>query len=195
MKRSKDESHDSSSGGERVKEGRRSSGGDGGEEGEKMETNSASAQEGTLVDLYRRDPESVLKLLESALSMDKLNTLLTSSHQQDKKKVEELRSKLEAAYHTLKDCAEQKKNLSTKIETTNEKIKTKRKQLENLREELKVLGEEELKLKRKRDASYTHCADLKKKLKCSRDAMQQLAMIAKSTNKAGGASGEGSQNS
>ena len=54
MKRSKDESHDSSSGGERVKEGRRSSGGGGGEEGEKMETNSASAQEGTLVDLYRR---------------------------------------------------------------------------------------------------------------------------------------------
>ena len=47
---------------------------------------------------------------------------------------------LAAAYHTLKDCAEQKKNLSTKIETTNEKIKTKRKQLENLREELKVLG-------------------------------------------------------
>ena len=46
-----------------------------------------------------------------------------------------------AAYHTLKDCAEQKKNLSAKIETTNEKIKTKRKQLESLREELKVLGE------------------------------------------------------
>ena len=46
-----------------------------------------------------------------------------------------------AAYHTLKDCAEQKGALSAKIEATNEKIRAKRKQLESLREELTVLGE------------------------------------------------------
>ena len=45
-----------------------------------------------------------------------------------------------AAYHTLKDCAEQKGALSAKIETTNEKIRAKRKQLEGLREELRILG-------------------------------------------------------
>ena len=58
-------------------------------------------------------------------------------------------------------------------------------------------GEEELQLKRKRDASYTNGADLKKKLKCSRDALQQLAVLAppkngsSSSNKGG--MGEGPQ--
>ena len=46
-----------------------------------------------------------------------------------------------AAYHTLKDCAEQKGVLSAKIESTNESIRLKRKQLEGIREELRILGE------------------------------------------------------
>ena len=58
-------------------------------------------------------------------------------------------------------------------------------------------GEEELQLKRKRDASYTNCADLKKKLKCSCDALQQLAVLAPPKNNGssskGGTVGEGSQ--
>ena len=41
------------------------------------------------------DPNSVLLLLESALTMDKIGSLLSKHHRQDKKKVEELRSKLE----------------------------------------------------------------------------------------------------
>ena len=44
-----------------------------------------------------------------------------------------------AAYHTLKECAQQKGVLMEKIQVTN-KIKAKRKQLESLREELRVLG-------------------------------------------------------
>ena len=59
---------------------------------------------------------------------------------------------------------------------------------------LSLSGEEELQLKRKRDASYTNCADLKKKLKCSRDALQQLAVLAPAKNNSKeGTVGEGSQ--
>ena len=106
--------------------------------------------------------------------------------------------------------------MNDKIQVTNEKIKAKRKQLESLREELRVLGmsnlytmldfislslslssgEEELQLKRKRDVSYTNCADLKKKLKCSRDALQQLAVLAPAKNNGSskeGTVGEGPQ--
>ena len=74
--------------------------------------------------------------------MDKIGSLLSKHHRQDKNKVEELRSILHslAAYHTLKECAQQKGVLTEKIQTTNEKIKAKRKQLESLREELRVLG-------------------------------------------------------
>ena len=148
------------------------------------------------------------------------------------------------AYHTLKECSQQKVGLTEKIELTNEKIKAKRKELERLREELKILGtfflggggrereralgfknslhalpplyipssslppslslslslpppgEEELLLKRKRDASYTTCADVKKRLKCSQDALKQLAVLAPAKNSGsntveGGTVGEG----
>ena len=39
-----------------------------------------------------------------------------------------------------------------------------------------------------------HCADVKKILKCSRDALQQLAMLAPSKNNKGAPSGEEGQN-
>lgn len=38
-----------------------------------------------------------------------------------------------------------------------------------------ILGEEELQLKKKRDISYAKCSEIKKKLKSSREAQQQIA--------------------
>lgn len=40
---------------------------------------------------------------------------------------------------------------------------------------LPLLGEEELQLKKKRDISYAKCSEIKKKLKSSREAQQQIA--------------------
>lgn len=45
-------------------------------------------------------------------------------------------------------------------------------------------GEEELQLKKKRDTSYARCSDLRKKLKSSREAQQQIAAFTSKTNSA-----------
>ena len=41
-------------------------------------------------------------------------------------------------------------------------------------------GEEEAQLKKRRDASYTKCSELKKKLKASREALQQISVLGSS---------------
>jgi chromosome segregation ATPase len=83
---------------------------------------------------------------------------------------------------TLSDCANQKDELQQKIDESTDKIGNKRKQMESLREELRVLGEEELQLKKKRDTSYAKCAEIKKRLKSSREAQQQIATFTSKTN-------------
>ena len=45
-------------------------------------------------------------------------------------------------------------------------------------------GEEELQLKKKRDASYARCSELRNKLKSSREAQQQIAAFTSKTNSA-----------
>ncbi len=50
------------------------------------------------------------------------------------------------------------------------------------------VGDEELKLKRKRDVSQTKYSELKKKLKCSTDALQQLTQISEISDSNGRAS-------
>ena len=42
-------------------------------------------------------------------------------------------------------------------------------------------GDEELKLKKQRDTSHTNHSELKKRLQCSTDALQQIALVTKAT--------------
>ena len=44
-----------------------------------------------------------------------------------------------------------------------------------------VTGEEETQLKRRRDTSYAKCSELKKKLKASREALQQISVLGRSS--------------
>ena len=44
-----------------------------------------------------------------------------------------------------------------------------------------VQGEEEIRLKKKRDISYQKCLDYKQKLKSSREALQQLSELSKAS--------------
>ena len=44
-----------------------------------------------------------------------------------------------------------------------------------------LTGEEEMRLKKRRDASYAKCSELKKKLKASREAIQQIAVLTSKT--------------
>ena len=47
---------------------------------------------------------------------------------------------------------------------------------------LHTQGEEEIRLKKKRDISYQKCLDYKQKLKSSREALQQLSELSKTSN-------------
>lgn len=137
----------------------------------------ASHVQKTLAERFQKDPSAVLELLQAALSMEKLSALLKTEYDQDKEKLDNLQNQLEASYHTLKECGEQKQELTGKMEETNERIKNKRRHLESLREELKALGDEELQLKRRRDASYSRCSDLKLKLKASQESLLQISAL------------------
>ena len=44
-----------------------------------------------------------------------------------------------------------------------------------------VAGEEETQLKKRRDTSYAQCSELKRKLKASREALQQISVLGKSS--------------
>lgn len=101
--------------------------------------------------------------MQSALSMEKLSNLLKESHRDDSKLLSQLQNRLEgntlcvlvkgrhardlcfyfllAAYHTLRECEENKSELTVKIDETNQRIGEKRKHLETLRGELKILGQ------------------------------------------------------
>lgn len=153
--------------------------GGGAQEGSRTEQNQAKVVPShvTLAEKFKQDPSSVMELLQAALSMDKLASLIKSEYRSDTEALEELQNKLEEAYKTLQGCSEQKDSMKKQISETEDKVKTKRKHLEDLREELKELGEEEAQLKKRRDASYATCSELKKKMKSSREALQQIAVL------------------
>ncbi len=44
------------------------------------------------------------------------------------------------------------------------------------------LGDEELKLKKQRDISHTKYSELKRRLQCSTEALQQIALLTKSSH-------------
>jgi hypothetical protein len=153
------------------------------EEDDPLEDESMDASHtATLTNKFKEDPASVLKLLQSALPMEKLTSLIRTERRVDKKQIKILQRQLEEAYVTLSECAGQKEELHEKIEESNKKIGVKRKQMEELREELRVLGEEELQLKKKRDISYAKCSEIKKQLKSSREAQQQIASFSAKSN-------------
>ncbi|XP_064398761.1 uncharacterized protein LOC135345273 [Halichondria panicea] len=147
----------------------------GGSKAEEMDTKEGNKE--SLMERYQKDPGSVLQLLQSVLSLDKLSQLLSNEHSSNAEQLEQLQTKLEGAYKTLKDSAQHKAALTKTIGETNDRIKGKRKHLEDLRDDLRVLGEEEMALKKRRDSTHTRCSQLKQKLKASREALQQIAAL------------------
>ncbi|KAL5474941.1 hypothetical protein EMCRGX_G026974 [Ephydatia muelleri] len=147
---------------------------------EKMDTNSSSNT--SLYQKFKENPAATLELLQRVLPADKLASLISSERAKDHQQLEVLQTKLQEAHRLIKSCSEQKEGLVTSIDETSERIKKKRKQLEDLREELKVLSEEEIRLKKKRDISYQKCLDYKLKLKSSREALQQLSELSKTSS-------------
>lgn len=128
----------------------------------------------SLVQVFKKDSDRVVKLLSEALSMDSLSDLLKKEHRDSTEQLELLKEKLQKAQNILQQFTEQKNVLLEQIDQVTGDIQKKRSQLETTREDLKELGMQESSLKSKRDEAYTKCSDLRKKLHASREALQQI---------------------